>query len=462
MKKAYHTAATACLGFAVTCGSSLITPATPEIADQFNVSRTASILALSLYVLGLGLGPMIAAPISEMYGRSVVYKVSSCVFMLFILGAGFSKSFGALLVCRLLAGILGGPVLAVGAGTNADMYTSKSRAIASSLFIMMPVSTILSCTETSLTLAQFLGPALGPVIGGFAAQFRGWRWTQWCTLFIALAVTAMVMFMSETYKKIILIRRAKRLNIAAPQQNSPTGLAAVKMLMTITLIRPLNMLATEPTVFLFSLYTAFTFSVLFGFFAAYPYTFQNVYGFNTWQYGLTFLGIGLGVVLAVVTNILVDKLYYAKHHARILKEGRTAVPPEYRLMCAQMGCFGIPIGLFWFAWSARSDVHWISPVLAGIPFAWGNLCIFLSAALYFIDTYGPLNGASAMAANGVARYTLGAAFPLFTFQMYSRLGIAWATSLFGFISVAMVPIPWLFYKYGERIRAKSRYDTVKF
>ena len=118
--------------------------------------------------------------------------------------------------------------------------------------------------------------------------------------------------------------------------------------------------------------------------------------------------------------------------------------------------------LFWFGWSARSDVHWISPVLAGIPFAWGNLCIFLSAALYFIDTYGPLNGASAMAANGVARYTLGAVFPLFTFQMYQRLGVGWATSLLGFISVAMLPIPWLFYKYGERIRAKSRYDTMKF
>jgi hypothetical protein len=107
-------------------------------------------------------------------------------------------------------------------------------------------------------------------------------------------------------------------------------------------------------------------------------------------------------------------------------------------------------------------VHWISPVLAGIPFAWGNLCIFLSAALYFIDTYGPLNGASAMAANGVARYTLGAVFPLFTFQMYQRLGVGWATSLLGFISVAMLPIPWLFYKYGERIRAKSRYETMKF
>lgn len=67
-----------------------------------------------------------------------------------------------------------------------------------------------------------------------------------------------------------------------------------------------------------------------------------------------------------------------------------------------------------------------------------------------------------MAANGLARYTLGAVFPLFTFQMYERLGVDWATSLLAFISIAMIPIPWLFYKYGDRIRTKSHYDTVKF
>lgn len=139
-KKAYHTAATACLGFSVTCGSSMITPATPEIAEYFNCSRTVSILALSLFVLGLAVGPMIAAPISETYGRSVVYKVSASTFMLFILGAGFSESLASLLVCRFLAGAIGGPVLAVGAGTNADMYDARNRAVASSLFVMMPVS----------------------------------------------------------------------------------------------------------------------------------------------------------------------------------------------------------------------------------------------------------------------------------------------------------------------------------
>ena len=117
--------------------------------------------------------------------------------------------------------------------------------------------------------------------------------------------------------------------------------------------------------------------------------------------------------------------------------------------------------LFWFAWTARPDVHWISPVLAGIPFAMGNLCVFIGAALYMVDTYGPLFGASAIAANGLARYTMGAIFPLFTFQMYEAMGIGWATSLLGFVSLAMVPIPWVFFKYGPRIRAKSQYDTIK-
>jgi len=152
------------------------------------------------------------------------------------------------------------------------------------------------------------------------------------------------MCMSETYKKIVLTRRAKRLNIPPPAQAKLTGIAYWKMLATVTLFRPIHMLVTEPTVFLFSLYTAFTFSVLFAFFAAYPYTFQSVYGFNTWQYGLTFLGIGLGVLLGVLTNFFVDRFYYAKHHQRAIREGRTSLPPEYRLLCAQMGCFGVPIG----------------------------------------------------------------------------------------------------------------------
>jgi hypothetical protein len=61
----------------------------------------------------------------------------------------------------------------------------------------------------------------------------------------------------------------------------------------------------------------------------------------------------------------------------------------------------------------------MSPILAAIPFAWGNLSIFIATSMYLVDTYQALNGASAVAANGLLRYIFGAAFPLFTLQSKS-------------------------------------------
>lgn len=128
-----------------TFGTSVYTPSVPEIMVHFHVSRTAALLGLSLYVVGLAFGPIIGAPISENYGRAVVYKSSMLCFMLFILGAGLSKSFASLLVCRFFAGFAGAPVLAVGGGSNADLFPLRTRAVATSFFLMAP----------------FLGPALG-------------------------------------------------------------------------------------------------------------------------------------------------------------------------------------------------------------------------------------------------------------------------------------------------------------
>ena len=306
----------------------MISPATPLIAEEFNLSRTVAILPLTLFTIGLALGPLIAAPISENFGRTVVYKVTGLAYILFMVGSGFSKSFASLLVCRLLAGISGGPVLAVGAGTVADTFYPQNRAVASSFFIMMP----------------FLGPSLGPVIGGFAAQFKGWRWTQWCTIFIAVVAYAMVLPMPETYKKVILSRRAKKYGVQGPPKPAPKGWPYIKLILTITLTRPIHMLFTEPIVLFFSLYNSFTFSVLFAFFAAYPYTFTLVYHFNTWQYGLTFLGILIGVLCAVATAITLDRKIYFKKWKQAVQEGKTLLPPEQRLYAAMVGSCTIPIG----------------------------------------------------------------------------------------------------------------------
>lgn len=328
LKKACHFWPTAIWAFSVSVGSSLISPANQDLQSYFGISRTAAIVPLTVYVIGLGLGPMIAAPLSETFGRSSVYKVTAPVNILFLVGAGLSKTFAGLVICRLLAGMAGAPVLAVGAGTNVDLFNARDRALSTSLFIMMP----------------FLGPSFGPLIGGFAAQFRGWQWTVWCNVIIAGCAMLTCLPMHETYKKVILQRRAKRLNLPPPPGPNMSDPSHWKTMFTVTLFRPLHMLFTEPIVGFLAVYNTFAFCIMFAFLPAFPFSFGTVYGFNTWQTGLAFLGNLVGVLLAVVTAVLCDRLIYQKLHKEALDRGKTTVAPEHRLYAGMMGAIFLPIG----------------------------------------------------------------------------------------------------------------------
>ncbi|MCJ1377766.1 hypothetical protein MMC17_000862 [Xylographa soralifera] len=440
-KKVYHSAIPSVYCFTVTFASSVYTPGVPYVEEQFQVSTTVALLPLSLYVLGTAFGPMIAAPMSETLGRRAVYFCCLPIFGLFIIGAGFSTDIASLVICRFFAGVFGSPPLSIGAGTNADLFKPSHRGLVTSVFVLAP----------------FLGPALGPTIGGFIAENKGWQWTQWTILFFVTASMLFSIGMKETYKKTLLERRAKLQGITLPK-TGPEGADALKFLLTVTLFRPLRMLLVEPIVTFFSLYVAFNVGVVFGFFDAFPIVFAGVYHFNSGEVGLSFLGLGLGCCLGVFTFWLVDRFTYQKHYQTSLREGHGgAVLPEHRLYSAMLGSIALPISLFWFAWTA--ELHWISPICAAIPFGWGNVLIFCSAALYLTDVYGSLYGASAMAANGMLRYVLSSAFPLFTVQLYTALGIPWATSLFAFIAVALTLVPWVIFKWGPQIRANSHYET---
>ncbi|KAF2832692.1 MFS multidrug transporter-like protein [Ophiobolus disseminans] len=441
-QRLHHAIAPALLGFAVTFGTSVFSPAIPDVMRAFAVSRTVALLGITTYTLGLAFGPIITAPLSEGHGRKIVYLVSSPIFMLFTLGAGFSRSLPSLLICRLLAGMAGSPSLAVGAGTNADLFVPHKRAVATSMFLAAP----------------FTGPVLGPVIGGFLAQYKTWPWTQWVQIFITLIATLVALPMKETYKPIILKKRARKHGLKMP--DAPKG-AKMKTAIVVKVVRPLHMLVAELPVLLFSLYTSFAFGTLFLFFAAFPFIFTRApYAFSPSQSGLTFLSIGIGIALGVGTAVVVDKVMYQPRYQKALAAGNGYVAPEQRLYCAMMGSFGMVAGLFWFGWMSAQGRHWAVCLVGAVPFAWGNICVFTSTALYLVDVYGPQNGASAMAANGVLRYSFGAVFPLFTVQMYQGLGIGWATSLLGFVAVLLLPIPWVFFKWGPSIRAKSKYLTA--
>ncbi|GKT88467.1 fluconazole resistance protein 1 [Colletotrichum tofieldiae] len=121
-----------------------------------------------------------------------------------------------------------------------------------------------------------------------------------------------------------------------------------------------------------------------------------------------------------------------------------------------VGACLLPIGLFWFAWTNGPEIHWIVSIIASGFFAAGLVLVFLSLLNYLIDSY-VIFAASVLAANSVMRSLFGAAFPLFTTQMYENLGIHWASSIPAFLALACLPFPFLFYKYGHVIRRKCAF-----
>ncbi|KAI1812263.1 MFS multidrug transporter-like protein [Poronia punctata] len=433
----YHTTLPALCGFSVSLGTSIYSAGISPIQKEFHTTLTISLLPLSLYALGLALGPVIGAPISETRGRKAVYLITLPLFLLFTAGSGLSKNIETFIILRTLSATFGSPALAVGAGTVADIWDMEHGG---------GLATVL------ITSTFFLGPTLGPLIGGYTVEARGgddWRWLMWVLLLIAGPIGLLALPSKETSKKIILSRRAGKRGIPGPPGPPP-----LKLLFVITLVRPLKMLVSEPIVMAWALYHSFVFGVLFAFFESYPYVFSKVYGFSLGEIGLAFLGIFIGTLLAVVTFFVIDKTVYQKKKKKMLYAAEKP-PPEERLYTSMLGAFGIPVALFWFGWTAKPGVHFLVPIAAGVPFGWGVVALFLGGITYLLDTYGAMYSASAVAANGLLRYTFGAAFPLFTIQMYEKLGIGWATSLLGFVGLALLPIPFVMYKLGPRLRARS-------
>ncbi|RGP59015.1 hypothetical protein FSPOR_11637 [Fusarium sporotrichioides] len=294
-------------------------------------------------------------------------------------------------------------------------------------------------------------------IGAFVVNRKGWRWTQWTLVFFSILAMIVAAFAHETFHPVIKRKLAKKngLKIDPP----PPLAARLKMFALVAVVRPIRMLLFEPITGFICLYVAAEFGTLFSFFAAVPYTFGRVYQFSIEESGLVFLSIVIGCLLGLVTVILCDVLLYRKQASKYPPH---QIPPEHRLYPSLIGSIGLPIGLFWFGWTARPGVSWASPAAAMIVFAWGNLCVFVSTMQYITDTYHGNVVASAASANSLARYGFAGVFPLFTIQMYETLGIDWASSLLGFVALVLLPVPWVLFRYGPKIRAKSSYETVQF
>ena len=435
----------ATLTFCLTFASSVFSTATMVTAKKFGVSNEVMTLGTSLFVLGFAVGPIVWGPLSELYGRKPPLFFGFFCFAIFQIPVAVAQNVETIMLCRFLGGFFGSAPLAIVGGALADFWGPVDRGFALGLF----------------SGATFIGPVAGPIGGGFITMsYLGWRWTAWITLIIASFFgTAAFLICSESYAPVLLQRRAAKRRfetqnwaIHAPADEYPVDM---KSIIEKYLYRPFKMLFMEPILTLITIYIAFIYGILYLFFEAYPIAFQESRGWNLGVGALPFIGITIGVVLGV--GIIV---YNSNTRFKRKMETNGGKPiPEERLIPMIVGAALLPVGLFWFAWTSNPHISWVPQVLAGIPIGAGVQMIFLQGLSYIIDVY-LMHANSALAANTLVRSLAGGGFPLFATAMYHTLGVEWATSLLGFLTIAFFPVPILFFIYGKKIREMSKYSPT--
>ncbi|CAI6338875.1 unnamed protein product [Periconia digitata] len=425
------------LTFLTPLASSMFAPGVPEVMKDFHsTSNMLSSFMVSVYVLGFAFGPSIIAPLSEMYGRLPLYHSCVAFFIVFTVAAAVSTNMTMFIVFRFLMGTFGGAPQVLGGGTIADLISREQRGTAMSVWMMGPT----------------IGPCVGPIIGGFLTVAKGWRWNFWFVAIVTAASFLMaLLLMKETSAPIILERKAHRLRTTTGNPKLRSKLASdlsTKDLFRFSIVRPMKMLFRSPICAAISVYIAISYTYLYILFTTFTSVYKTQYHWHGGIVGLSFLGIGIGSLLGQFVFTHFGNRIASRH-----LEAGTFVP-EHRLPVMAAGAVMLPIGFFLYGWSVQYALHFMVPMVGSGFVGFSLLMIFMPGTTYLVDVF-TVHAASAMAASTVSRSLCAALVPLSSEKMYAAMGYGWGNSLLGFVALLFTPIPFLFMKFGDRIRASG-------
>ncbi|CAI6482824.1 CIC_HP2_G0018810.mRNA.1.CDS.1 [Saccharomyces cerevisiae] len=419
----------------VAYGSACISGGLGTVEKKYHVGMEAAILSCSLMVIGFSLGPLIWSPVSDLYGRRVAYFVSMGLYVIFNIPCALAPNLGCLLACRFLCGVWSSSGLCLVGGSIADMFPSETRGKAIAFFAFAP----------------YVGPVVGPLVNGFISVSTGrMDLIFWVNMAFAGVMWIISSAIPETYAPVILKRKAARLrketgNPKIMTEQEAQGVSMSEM-MRACLLRPLYFAVTEPVRGATCFYVCLIYSLLYAFFFAFPVIFGELYGYKDNLVGLMFIPIVIGALWALATTFYCENKYL-----QIVKQRKPT--PEDRLLGAKIGAPFAAIALWILGATAYKHIIWVGPASAGLAFGFGMVLIYYSLNNYIIDCYVQY-ASSALATKVFLRSAGGAAFPLFTIQMYHKLNLHWGSWLLAFISTAMIALPFAFSYWGKGLRHK--------
>lgn len=423
------------IGLATTAYSSGIS----RMTEDLGVSSELGQLGLFTFNFTCALAPLFLAPFCELAGRRIIYVGAYVCFALMFIGLSLGKNIATILVCRALLGLFGCVGTILVGGTFGDMYTPAHRAI--------PMA--------SFSFVAIFGTVAAPIYAGFIDQALGWRWVEGIQGLANIPLVIVIaIFLCETRGGVALTKRAKMIRQSTGDERFVTHneieAPGIKQMLHNSSVKAIKMLFSEPVVFAFGLWISFAWFLTFLFLSVIPITYQETRGWSEGVSGLPYISLCVGTTMGFGLNF-----FQIRKYESIVADKTRKTDPEARLYGAMCGAVWLPVGLFIYSFTQYKDLFWFGPIVGLALIGIGIFFIFESCYSYTSDCYGE-NSSSAIAGQGFMRNTLGAVSPLFASQFFHHLGSQYAGLLLALIATLLTFIPFVLYKFGPDLRARSK------
>ncbi|GAB1312554.1 Major facilitator superfamily (MFS) profile domain-containing protein [Madurella fahalii] len=413
--------------------ASMIAAALGNIQRDLEIDPATSQIIFSTYFLGMAFAPFLIAAWAETNGRKQVWLFANAWYILWNALCPVGNSKALMIVGRLMTGAGASAGITLTGPVMADMYREEDRGKSLAIASFLP----------------YLGPALGPIVGGLVTQHVDWPWIFWIMCIFDAAVTLLgLAFIRESYTPVLLHRKAAE----TVQPWSPAGSSLLTRL-SANLARPVRLLLKRPVIQVIAILLALDFGIYAFLLSTFGTLYIDRYGESESAAGLHYIAISIGsTVAAQAGGHIMDWLYRRLRDRSPTKEGK----PEFRAPWLAPGMILLPAGLFWYGWSAEQGISWVMVDFGAGIFTLGSFIFSQGLLAYQLDEFVE-HGASANAASRVFSNMMAFAFPIFAPHLYHRLGYRWGNSLLSFIWLALAgPIPMAFWLWGEKLRGLGK------
>ncbi|KAF7562279.1 hypothetical protein G7046_g1875 [Stylonectria norvegica] len=423
----------ACMAFTVTFTCISIVPIANQIVadlDNGQPGSAGSALLVTIWEFGEAAGPLLVAPLSEVFGRYPVMNIANVIFIAATISAALCQSTPLFIACRAITG-LAVAVNVLNPAIIGDMFPPDQRGSPMSLIMCAPL----------------IGGAIGPVVSGLVAELVGWRVVVLIGAALAVACEILILTcLRETYKLTLLRRQTQNIGQGSSQHGPGVEMVLKSML------RPFKVLFGSAVLSALSVFGAVSFSYFYVLSVSLPIILQEVYGFTPAQTGSSFLCLSVGSFVAIaICHTCLDRISVKLRGSR----GNPNIP-EYRLPIVIAAGSAMPFVISAYGWIAQYQLSVWFLLTAAAVLDGTTLLILLPLSSYVVDA-GGIYSASAMTGVIVTRCLMGTFLPLTTAPLVDALGYGWGCTVFGLLSLLLAPVPMLVMKYGRNWRQRSEY-----